>query len=600
MSLLFGVLIARFYRVQIAEHDQWKERAQAQHEGIVKEPFRRGTIYANDQLRADHPVQKIPLVLDVPKFHLHIDPGSIPLACKETMVERLGAREEFFRRSRNRRIQKWLTAEEREEIEAWWGPFAREHRIAKNALFFVRDYQRCHPFGSMLGQLLHTIRDDKDEVTRQGFPTGGLEASLHPYLSGKQGRRLVIRSPRRPLAAGGMLEPAEDGADVTLTISAPLQAIAEEEVAKGVAAAEAKSGWAIVMEPRTGQILAWAQYPPFDPDNYRDTFNDPERISESTLHGMSYAFEPGSTMKPIGLAICLEANRSHPIFTPEEKVANSDGRFPGRSRPISEVRKHNFLNLNMAVQKSANIYGGRITERVIDQLGNNWYGEKLKSLGFGEKVGVDLPGESAGLLPNPERWELCVPYSLQMGYNLLATSLQMLRAWSPLTNGGYRVEPCLVKRIERGDEVLFDLSTHLTRERVLSPETVTRMVEALKYTTQQGGSAWRGKVPGYTTFGKTGTSEKVIDGQYAKDVHFSTFIGATPADRPELLILVAIDEPCYSMRFGGLCAGPVFRSIASRCLPIIGTTPDDPDATAWKAENRRLQEIYTGWNTPGG
>ena len=637
---LFSLLVVQFYRLQVVQHDKWAKLAEAQHTGLVREPFRRGTFWSNTSLKTGHPERAQPFVRDVPKWHLHIDPASIPAGRREEIAANLvllvdgddeALAAHFQKRSRNRCLKMWLDRETHDQIVEWWLPYSRKNRIARNAIFFVKDYQRSYPFGPMLGQVLHTIRDRKDEVTKQGIPTGGLEAHFNDLLKGKQGKRLRPRTPRHPLDVGRLIEPAEDGADIYLTVNHYLQAIAEEEVEERVKKAEAKAGWAIVMRPQTGEILALAQYPSFYPENYRDYFNDEERLSDSVVRGITHAYEPGSVMKALTMAVAFTANAElerrgePPLFSPDEKIAVRDGRFPGRAnRPIKDMRSYNFLNMDMAIQKSSNIYVGRLMERAVERLGDQWYHDTLVELfRFGEKTGIELPGETRGFLPQPgahypsgvPEWSRPTPYSLAMGYNLMVNSLQMIRAFAALANGGNLVEPTLVRKIVRNDEVLYDINDRLPPQQVLDPKVCRRIVRAMKYTTKPGGTARRGDVPGYTEAGKTGTTEKVIGGTYDKKTHFTTFIGFVPAEEPELIILTAVDEPRHmyipgvgTNHMGGSCAAPIFREIAKRSLDYLGTPLDDPhgyprqdpryDAgqADWVAELNQLREIFTSWN----
>src|SRR5690625_1757336 len=197
---LFSLLIVNFFKIQILEGEKWTHAALAQHEFVVKEPFNRGTFYSNPTLNIGHPQSPQPLVFDVVKFHLFIDPLSIPERHRDEVVAALQAyvpvdKEELDRKARSRRLALWLDRETKEAILAWWAPFAKQKKIARNALYFVMDNQRSHPYGKLLGQVLHTIREIKDEATNEGVPTGGLEAYFNDYLKGRIGRRKLLRSP---------------------------------------------------------------------------------------------------------------------------------------------------------------------------------------------------------------------------------------------------------------------------------------------------------------------------------------------------------------------------------------------------------------------
>lgn len=649
--ILFCLLIVQFFRIQIIEGEKWTRRALAQHQLMVTEPFKRGLFYSNTSIKQGHPETPQAFVIDVPKFHLYADPNSIPAECKKEVAEKICSllpirgrekeklREQLERKSRSRRLGAFLDKEQCEELNKWWFPYARSKKIVRNALFFVQDYKRSYPFGKLLGQVLHTVREEKDATTRQSIPTGGLELVFDKILQGKEGKRQILRSPRHPLEGGKILSEPEDGADVYLTINHYLQAIAEEEIAKAVKSANAKSGWAILMEPRTGEIWALAQYPYFEPGEYKKYFNFPKLQEQTKVQAITDPYEPGSTMKPLTVAIALKANAElkrqgkKPIFSPLEKIATGSGVFPGRSKPIGEVgRIHKFLNVQQALWKSSNIYMGRLVQRIVESLGEKWYRNALQEiLGFGVKTGIELPSESPGMVPTPGKlhpngrmeWSTPTPFSISFGHNILVNSMQMLRSYAILANGGYEVRPTLVRKVVRQtregkEEVLLD-NTSADRvksfRRLLEPEIVEEVVKAMKFVTKPGGSASKADIAGYTEAGKTATSEKIVNGTYSKKNNISTFIGFAPAKEARFVLLIAIDEPEFKYipglgknQLGGNCAAPSFREIGLRTLQYLGVEPDDPygypvgdprrdeEKADWIPETKRLKELYQQWN----
>jgi cell division protein FtsI (penicillin-binding protein 3) len=256
------------------------------------------------------------------------------------------------------------------------------------------------------------VQEEKDPETGQGLPTGGLEMYFNSYLKGKPGKKLIVRSPRHPLGTGKILEPPENGADIYLTVNHYLQAITETELKKGVEVAKGKGGWAVMMDPWTGEILAIAQTPSFDPSRYADYFNDPSLQEATRVKAVSDCYEPGSIFKPITLAICMKANDElerqgkPPIFTPDEKIATANGWFPGRSIPLKDGRVHQYLNMDLAIQKSSNIYVARLIQRLIERMGDEWYRRSLQEVfGFGFKTNIEIPAESPGLTCS-DTWEI--------------------------------------------------------------------------------------------------------------------------------------------------------------------------------------------------
>ncbi len=643
LIFLFSLLIFRFYQIQIVEGEKWTKIALSQHQTVLIEPFMRGSFYSNTSIIPGHPEDEQPFVIDVPKFHLFIDPDSIPPEVKNRMANELFSQlgfnpdqykkmqSEFHRKSRCRKICMWLDRDRSDQIQRWWNEFAHREKIVRNALFFVSDYRRSYPFGTLLGSVLHTIQDEKDPHTFQSLPTGGLEMVFNSYLKGKRGKRLITRSPRHPLDTGTIVEEPENGADVYLTVNHYLQAITEAELTKGVQESKAKGGWAVMMDPANGEILALAQTPSFNPARYADYFNNPKLQELTRVKAVSDCYEPGSIFKPITLAVCMKANAElksrgkSPIFSPEEKIATSNGMFPGRSTPLKDARLHHFLNMNLALQKSSNVYMGRLIHRLIDTMGDKWYRNALEeTFGFGQKTNIELPAENQGLLPTPGKlhpngkleWSVPTPYSLAIGHNILINSIQMVRAYAAIANGGNLVQPHIVRKIARKHadgsvETIVDRTGALMPEakRVLDPAICERLVIGMKYVTKEGGTSKRGDVMGYSEAGKSGTSEKVIDGVYSKKHHVASFLGFVPAKNPRFVLLVSLDDPEFGAHHhGGACAAPIFRQIAQRSLQYLGHEPDDPygypagdprrDAhkADWSAEVDALKKLYDQWN----
>lgn len=651
LLVLFSFLIIQFFRIQIAQHEKWEKQALLQHTVIVKEPFRRGVFYSNTSIKTAHPAPPQPFVIDVPKFHLYIDPKSIPEKEKEDLAnalhrflelseneEKAFVRAQFDKESRSRKLAMWLSGEKKLEIESWWKKVAKEKKIARNAIFFVKDYQRSYPFGKLLGQVLHTVRELRDEVTQQCIPTGGLEHIFDEYLQGRCGKRFFFRSPRHSMDTGKIIEEPLDGADVYLTINHCLQAIAEEEIEKQVKKAEAKRGWAVMMDPHSGEVWALAQYPFFYPERYREYFNDEDLLEETSVKAVTDPYEPGSTMKAITMAVCLLANEEMekqgkpPIFDPEAKVSVLPTMFPGRTKPIRDIRTHQYMNMYMAIQKSSNVYMAKMIQRVIEHLGDEWYRRVLQNIfGFGRKTNIELPGESAGLLPSPGKvypngtleWSKQTPYTLAMGHNILVNTFQMLRNFSLICNGGYDVRPTLVRKISRRlpdgrEQILLDNTfgaDKKNKQRILDPKIPAQLMQAMKYVTKIGGAARKADIYGYTEGGKTSTSEKIINGKYSKKDHISTFIGFAPAENPRFVLIIVIDEPAYkvipgvgSNQYGGNCAAPAFQRIGRRSLEYLGVDPDDPygypvgdprrkgGKSDWFKEVEELRKLYESWN----
>lgn len=650
---LFSLLIAQFYKIQIIQGDNWTKIANKQHYLIVNEPFLRGRFFSNTSIKKTHPEMEQAFVVDILKFHLHVDPDSIPQQHHDEITkklikllnlkkeEELHFRDQFDYKSRNRKLAMWLHKETKDLILNWWLPFSKLHKIPRNAIFFVNDYQRSYPFGKLLGQVLHTVQNQRDEVTKQAIPTGGLEMCLDHFLRGKMGRRRLMRSPRNAFETGEVIANPQNGADVYLTINHCLQAITEEELEKGVKNAKAKGGWAVMMDPRTGEILALAQYPYFYPPDYQNYFNDPELVEHTKVKALTDTIEPGSIFKPMPMTIALKANAAlrekgeKEIFDPQAMLPTSNSSFKGRGKPLVDTHLHYYLNMYMAIQKSSNIYPARLMEKVTERLGPWFIRNQLTNLfGFGSKTHLELPAESPGVVPKPgkkhpngkDEWSISTPPSLGFGHNIQVTSIQMLRAFAIFVNGGYLVQPTIIRKIvnnlEDGTQnILMDNTTEERIQRfphVLEQVYCDEIVKCLKYSTKVGGTSRRADVPGFSEGGKSSTAKKLIQGFYSETAYCPSFVGFTPAKNPAFILMVTLDEPEYGYaagiglkHHGGTCCAPVFREIAKRSLAYLGVAPDDPfgypvgdprhqaDLADWGPEIRELKEMYEKWNNKG-
>lgn len=658
LGIGFTLLLLKFFKLQVVEHSTWKARADRQHWTQLQEPFQRGTIYANSNyvnsgVCLSGRGREVVLAQDVPTTHLFADPKAIPADKRRDIMsailqilnpplqEAKKLKKELARSSRSRRLVSWVSLSQKQQLLSWWYPFARRNQLATNALFFVGDYKRAHPQGRLLGQLLHTVQALRDEKTGVAVPTGGLELSLNKFLTGSRGLRRMERSPRHLLEAGDVITAPENGANVELTINHVLQAIAEEELEKAGQLYHAKSAWAIILDPFSGHVLALAQYPFFYPDEYTKYFSNPEQREWSKVKAVTDTNEPGSPTKAITLALALKANLvlkergERALFDPFEKIDTSKGAFPGRKKAITDVNFHRCLNMYMGAQKSSNIYMATLASRIVNRLGDSWYRQQLALLGFGKCTGIELPGESAGVLPSPDKkhpngrveWSKATPYSLAMGYNLQTTSIQMACAFATFVNGGYLPKPTLIRKVWKvgplGEEqILIDhraVQPEQAFPKVLEAEVIAQVIKALKFVTKPGSSAAKADVHGYTEAGKTGTSMKLVNGAYSEKCHFASFIGFVPLSKNPLVIYIGIDEPRPGYvpgrglnHRGAICAAPTFRNVATRVVNYLGIPPDDPKGypkgdprsnlqiADWMAEAECLQQLYEQWNKKEG
>ncbi len=644
LALFFSILVGQFFRLQVLQVDKWRGAASKQHTLTVLEPAPRGCFYSNTEIKRDHPPSDKALVADIPKFHLHVDPLSLPRKSYNLIADQLltslprhraarGDLRHFIllqmhKRARDRILAEWIEPSERSEIESWWLSFHLIERIPRNALFFTPDFQRTYPQGPMLGQILQTVRRQRSK-DQSAIPIGGLELTCDRALAGVRGKRRLLRSLKNPMETGITISPSRAGSDVYLTVNHILQAIAEEELEKGVERFGAKGGWALFMDCQTGEILALAHAPTYNPEKYWDYFNQNSELL-TRPRALCEAHELGSVFKPLHIAIALTANEElrkrgfSPLFDPEEKIDTRPCRFPGR-KEMRDVTVRRYCNLDLAVQKSSNVYMARLVHRIGERLGFAWYRDQLLRLGLTGVTGIEVLGEASASLPQfggktAGRWSASTPSSLCLGHSLQLNALHLARAYSALANGGFMVDPHLIKCI--GPKALSDKSpsTSHVKKRIFSKEVCERVLKSMAFVAQVGGTGHRAAVPGYGICGKTGTAEKVIGGTYSKQRMISTFVGIAPQISPRYLLLVSVDEPLWGYRENvglnhraGVCAAPIFGGILKRSLQYLCVPKEDAalDMThirrGWgstlpvgekrrKEELKKLHELDQCWN----
>ena len=388
-----------------------------------------------------------------------------------------------------------------------------------------------------------------------------------------------MRSPKYAIDDARRHIAARNGSDIHLTINYQVQAICEEELKRGLEKVNAKGGWAVMMDPNNGKIIAMAQYPFFSPEKYSEYFSSKDKEEMTKPKMVTDLFEPGSIMKVLTAAIGLKANEVmiennlSPLFCPYEMVKTDNPYFSGRTRPLKDVSFHKYLNMFLAIQKSSNIYPARMIEKILGKLGPRWYSDQLQDVfGLGQKSGVELPYESPGMVPvygkkyanGKDQWSKPTPYSLAIGYNSMVNAMQMARAYCVFANGGYLIEPTLVEKIvsPEGEEIIFEPKE---KQKVLSTDICQMMMQALKYTTKVGGTSYLAAIPGYTEGGKSSTTEKIVNGIYSKNTHCSSFVGIAPANDPKFVVVIVVDEPekkfisgFGTTHFGGKCAAANF------------------------------------------
>jgi len=393
----------------------------------------------------------------------------------------------------------------------------------------------------------------------------GIERRYDPSLRGEKQMVVLQRDALgRTVFPKGLHEQAPSaGHNVILTIDEVIQYIAEKELEEAVTATRAKGGIVIVMEPRTGAILAMAVNPRFDPNTVQAISADRWRN-----RALTDTYEPGSTMKIFVAAAALEEK----VMEPETLVYGENGRMVVAKTVIHDHDKLGWMTFAQVIQRSSNIGSVKTAMALGAERLYRW----LRAFGFGERTEIDLPGEVAGLIKEPRDWERRSLASIAIGQEIGVTALQLVTAVAAISNGGWLMKPYTVSEIrdEKG-RVVVQVSPQVRRQPI-SPESVHTLSKILEGVVTHGTGS-KAAVPGYRVAGKTGTAQKIDPktGAYSSNLSVGSFVGYVPADDPRLAIVVVIDEP-QTEAWGGVVAAPVFRRVAEQALQHLGVSSQEP------------------------
>ena len=431
---------------------------------------------------------------------------------------------------------------------------------------FVEEARRFYPHGQLAAHVLGFVNVDS-----QGL--AGLERKFDRQIRG-EAQEVVVASDAhgRVFHKGAIGAKALEGSRVELTIDAQIQAVTERELAAGVAEARARAGAAIVMDPMTGEILALANQPSFNP-NDPDDRQGPEWKNRSRNRILTDPYEPGSTYKGILAAAALDRGVVHPT----DQMFCENGNYVYANKVIHDVHGHGWLSMAEAIQYSSNICATKIGDR----LGKERYYQYLRDFGFGERTGIELPGEEPGILRNVSTWARIDLATHSFGQGVSVTPLQLVAAFGAIANGGTLMRPYLVRRVESPTgEVLHEGAPTPVR-RVIKPETARVATEVLRRVVEErGGTGIKARIEGYPVAGKTGTAQKVLRGVRGYSGKFiGSFVGYLPAAAPRAVILVMIDEPA-GRGFGGTVAAPVFQKVGAAVMKAMGVEPEGPAGVA--------------------
>ena len=413
-------------------------------------------------------------------------------------------------------------------------------------LVIERESRRSYPHSNLASQIIgFTDVDDVGLI--------GIEKEYNKQLSGKHGWvvKQVNGKGRSQYKTSFPMKAPIDGANIQLTIDLEYQSILEEELGRRIKEASAKSAMGILMNPQTGAILAMASLPSYDPNN---PMSSPIENQKNKI--ITDQFEPGSTYKVVAATAAIATN----TVSLYDEFFCEDGQFTIAGKTISDHEKFGLLTFPQIIAHSSNVG----TIKIAQKLGKNSLYKFSRDFGFGNITGIRFPGETKGILRKTADWTEISLAEISIGYEVAVSALQMASAYSAIANGGYLLKPRLVKQIlSYNGKILFEENPEVIRK-IAEPSTMSSLKSILTQVVQKGTGKKAG-IKGWSVAGKTGTAHKVIDGAYS-DKYISNFAGFFPANNPQIVGVIILDEPKYGLHWGGYGAAPVFRRIMQRII----------------------------------
>ena len=413
-------------------------------------------------------------------------------------------------------------------------------------LVIERKSRRSYPHSNIAAQIVgFTDVDDKGLI--------GIEEEYNEQLSGKPGWvvKQVNGKGRSQYKTSFPMKAPIDGANIQLTIDLEYQSVLQEELSRRMNEANAKSAMGVLMNPQTGAVLAMASLPSYDPNN---PMSSPIENQKNKI--ITDQFEPGSTYKIVAATAAVATN----TVSLYDEFFCEDGQFTVAGKTISDHEKFGLLTFPQIIAHSSNVG----TIKIAQKLGKNPLYKFSRDFGFGNMTGIRFPGETQGILRKTSDWSEISLAEISIGYEVAVTALQMASAYSAIANGGFLLKPRLVNQIfSHNGKVIYKENPEVIRK-VAEPETMTIIKEILTQVVQKGTGTKAG-IKGWSIAGKTGTAHKVIDGAYS-DKYISNFAGFFPANNPQIVGVVILDEPKYGLHWGGYGAAPIFRRVMQRII----------------------------------
>ncbi len=543
LILSFFIVIARAIFIQRFEYDFFSFKAKKQYNVPIKLFSKRGSILDRRQ--------RI-LAFDLPSYSLYAEPRMMSLEEKERaasmLANILNLDEDYILKRLNKdKAFVWIARRLPLDLKM------KVDSLGIKGLGYRTEFARAYPDNKLMCQALGFTNVDRNGIS-------GIELFYDEFLSGLDGVQWLIKDGRQvKMPIGTELVQPRDGLSIELTVDEVIQDITENALRHLVEKYHPDACWAVVMDPFTGEVLAMANWPGFDLNEYSKASDDQMRN-----RAITDMFEPGSVFKIITATAAIEEG----IMDEETEVYCENGAYRVLSHTLHDHHPYKTLTFREVIEKSSNIG----TVKVAQKLGKEKLYSYIRKFGFGKKTGIDLPGEVAGSIKPPDKWSGISIAAVPMGQEVGVTSIQLARAVSVIANGGYLVKPYLcAKFLDKDGSVLKNLSSYKKRERIISQDTAERVKEILTGVVERG-TGRRAQIKGYRVAGKTGTAQEIVNGKYSNTEFMSSFVGFVPADSPQFVICVTADTR-KPFHFGGVVAAPAFREIAEKSLKYLGIAP---------------------------
>jgi cell division protein FtsI (penicillin-binding protein 3) len=545
-AVLFGVwtvaIEARLIDLQIFQYSALMARAEKQQLRTITAPAERGEILDRtgrvlaysvdaDSVFADPTEVDDPAAVAAAVCHALAECGA---ADRQAMEKKLRGSGQFAY------LQRKVSPDEEQRL--------RDLKL--KGIGFLKESRRYYPNKELAAHVLGYVGLDNVGLA-------GIESSYDAQVRGREGKLLVQTDARQQRVFSHVERPATEGATLELTIDQILQFTAERELRIGVEENQAAGGSAVIMDPNTGEILAMANYPTFNPNTFARATAEARRN-----RAVQDLYEPGSTFKIVTASAALEEH----VVQPDDPIDTSPGRITFGSRVIRDTHEYGTLAFTDVIVKSSNVGAIKIGMR----LGPERLGRYISRFGFGQSIAPDFRGENAGIVWSPDKLNPSALASVSMGYQVGVTAVQMAAAVSSIANGGTLYEPRVVRAvIKDGKRVEV---AHKAIRRTVSEATAAELTTMMEQVVERG-TAKAARMDGFTIAGKTGTAQKLIDGRYSRSEYNASFVGFIPSRKPALTIIVVIDSPHGNGYYGGTVAAPIFKRIAQESLRHLGIGP---------------------------